>query len=550
MYNQALRLDVTSAKTNHRAMRDESTPSTLPAGYLCLVLHAHLPFVRHPEHPEFLEERWLFEAVRECYLPLIRILRSRDMAPGAARFTLSLSPTLMAMLDDDLLRQRTRRYLDRVVLMASREVARTAGNADLQPLARYYETLSLENRTTWDQLNGDIVGAFIEAGRLGAVELITTAATHAFLPLWRRHADVVQRQIEAGVAAFTHRVGHAPAGIWLPECGYYPGLETFLASAGLRYFFIEAHGIRHARPAPLCDVFVPVFCPNGVAAFGRDPDSSRQVWSADGGYPGDFDYREYYRDIGSTLPVDALKNIFPLAALDPATGFKYHRITGQAGEKEWYHPGRAAEKACLHATDFFGKKVEQMHRAAESMDQPPVVVAPYDAELFGHWWFEGPQFLEALLRLADASGELAMITPSDYLNAHPEGAEAVPAASTWGNKGYHDVWLNDETAWMYPHLFRAAERAAGLADEANPSLAPAMKSLLLHQAQVELMLAQASDWPFMIHAGNHVAYAEKRVRDHLARFYWLADALKTGHVDAATLEAITSVDRVFLNTAG
>lgn len=528
--------------------RKKSKPAAPPPaspGCLCLMLHAHLPFVRHPEQPEFLEERWLFEAVRECYLPLLRVLDGREGGPGRARITISLSPTLMTMFDDALLRERCARHLDRVATMAAREVKRTAGDARWHPLARYYETIAATNLESWQALGGDLTGAFAATEAAGAVELITTSATHAFLPLWRRQPDAVRRQIEIGVRTFTNRIGHAPVGFWLPECGYYPGLEDFLANEGIRYFFLEAHGVLHARPAPKHEMYEPVICPNGVAAFGRDPESSRQVWSTRGGYPGDPDYREYYRDIGPTLPREELQEIFPVADLDASTGFKYHRITGPDADKQPYHPGRAGEKARIHAADFLHKKIEQARAAAEGMERPPVFVAPYDAELFGHWWFEGPLFLEALLTLADHGGPVVMITPSDYLDQHSGGHEAVPSTSTWGAKGYYDVWLNEATAWMYPHLFRAAERAAQLEDEAAPGLDPSLKKRLIDQAHRELLLAQASDWPFMLHARSHTAYAEKRVRDHLARFYWLAGALASGRVDETRLKAIETVDAIF-----
>lgn len=517
-----------------------------PAGYLCVVLHAHLPYVRHPEYPEFLEERWLFEAVRECYLPLIRVLQGCRNEPSRSRITLSLSPTLMSMLDDELLRSRCCRYLERVALLAARQTAGTAGDARWNPLARYYEALSELNLATWRACGGgDIIGAFLEAEKAGIVELITTAATHAFLPLWKRHPEVVRRQVRTGVRLFRDRTGHDPTGFWLPECGYYPGLESHLEDEGIRYFLLEAHGLLHARPKPPRGVHAPVFCPNGLAAFGRDPESSRQVWSSHGGYPGDPDYREYYRDIGTTMARDELRDVFPLADLDSGTGFKYHRITGPGEEKEPYQPDRAAEKALQHATDFLHRKTEQAHLAGLERDVPPVMVAPYDAELFGHWWFEGPLFLEALMNGAGRDAPIEMITPSDVLDRHPGGHEAIPAASTWGARGYHDVWLNDTTAWMYPHLFRAADRAAGLGAETASGLSSELHGRLLNQAWRELMLAQASDWPFMINAGSHVEYAEKRVRDHLARFYWLADAMAGGAPDPDRLEALETTDRLF-----
>lgn len=514
-------------------------------GYLCLVLHAHLPFVRHPEYEEFLEERWLFEAVRESYLPLIRILRSRGEQQCTSRITLSLSPTLIAMLDDDLLRKRTHRYLERVMMMADQQVIKTASDKQLQPIARYYQVLSEQNLETWEEHDGDIIGALIAAEKEGLVELITTAATHAFLPLWKRHFDTTRSQVRIGVEAFRKRVGHDPSGMWLPECGYYPGLEDILEEQGIRYFFLDTHGILNASPRPPNGVYAPVFCPNGVAAFGRDPESSHQVWSSHGGYPGDVHYREYYRDLGATMPVEELTAIFPDGELDHSTGFKYHRITGPGEKKELYHPGRAAEKAALHAGDFLHKKFEQAKRLCADMSTPPVITAPYDAELFGHWWFEGPMFIEALMKAMDGHDGLEMVTPSDVLDKFPEGHTALPAASTWGARGYHDVWLNDTTAWMYPHLYRAAERAAKLDGLANDALAPEMKNRLLVQARRELMLAQSSDWPFMLNAGSHLEYAEKRVRDHLSRFYWLSDALERGVVDEKKLKAIESADNIF-----
>ncbi|HMO51282.1 MAG TPA: DUF1957 domain-containing protein [Kiritimatiellia bacterium] len=516
------------------------------AAYLSIVLHAHLPYVRHPEHTDSIEERWLFEAVRESYLPLLRMLSARRAPEHTGRIALSISPTLIAMLDDPLLRGRCARHLERVALLADRLVKQTAGDARWHPLARFYQNLSETNLVTWRSYdNGNLVDAWIDAERRGVIELLTTTATHAFLPIWKRHPETIRRQVEVGVAVFQRRMGREPAGLWLPECGYYPGLESFLGDCGIRYFLLEAHGLLHAHPRPPRGVFAPVVCPNGVTAFGRDPESSKQVWSAQVGYPGDVDYREYYRDIGSTLPRESLVEIFPDADIQPSTGFKMHRITGVTEDKEPYHPGRASEKARQHAVDFLHKKHEQARRVDDGGDVPPMFLAPYDAELFGHWWFEGPLFLEALLKLTDAGGPIAMITPSDYLARHPGGVEAVPSASTWGAKGYHDVWLNDTTSWMYPHLFRAAERAIQLEAEASPKLPAPIRDRLIAQAHSELMLAQSSDWPFMLNTGSHVEYAEKRIRDHLARFYWLADALARGEVDERKLSALETVDRLF-----
>ncbi len=519
------------------------------AGYLCIVLHAHLPYVRHPEHPEFFEERWLFEAVRECYLPLIRLFQARAQRPNpaAARLTFSLSPTLCAMLDDPLLRRRTSRYLDRVASLADDLTHRFRDDETLRPLLGYYQELSARNRETWRACDhGLLVDALIEARQQGVIELITTAATHAFLPAWKDRPANVRSQIVAATKLFSARTGSAPPGFWLPECGYYPGLEAILADQGIRYFFVESHGIWNARPRPPCGVYAPVMLPGGVAAFGRDPESSHQVWSSHGGYPGDPDYREYYRDLGATLPGDVLGTFMPDPVAAQATGFKLNRITGPGEHKAAYHPDQAAEKARRHARDFAGKKRVRLAALPSDAEMPPVLVAPYDAELFGHWWFEGPLFLEALMDACADDKAPAMITPSDYLDRHRPSFHAIPSASTWGAKGYHEVWMNDATAWIYPHLFRAADREAALAAApSSAAITPALRARLLAQAGRELMLAQASDWPFMMTNGSHVDYAEKRIRDHLVRFHWIANALAGEAIDTGSLAAMEAADPLF-----
>lgn len=520
--------------------------SEKPKALLCLLLHAHLPFVRHPEHPEFLEERWLFEAVRECYLPLIRILRAREDQPSVARMAISLSPTLVAMLEDKLLRARITRYLERVSRFADAEVTRTRGDERFHPLAIFYQSLAGTNLETWNNIQCDVVTGFLQAEKRGQIELLTTAATHAFLPIWQRHPEVLRMQIRVGVESFAARAGHRPAGFWLPECGYFNGLEHMLADEGIRYFITESHGLLHGHPSPPHGIYEPVVCPNGVVAFGRDPDSSRQVWSAQSGYPGDPDYREYYRDVGTTLDPAQLETIFPLARLDPSTGFKYHRVTGTDEAKQMYDPVRAAEKTRMHAADFIEKKLQKVRALMAPPDRGPLFMAPYDAELFGHWWFEGPLFIEHLMEMCSGSGEIGMITPSDYLEQSTGPLfESTPSASTWGARGYSGSWVNDATAWLYPPLFRAVDEHAGILARAGCSIELSLRERLVRQMKRELMLAQSSDWPFMMNAGHHGSYAEKRIRDHLARYYWLAGCLTTGVVDQERLRAIESADCIF-----
>ena len=404
-----------------------------PRGALMLVLHAHLPFVRHPDDEDHLEEEWLREAVLECYLPLLELLErlADDRVP--VRLTLSLTPTLVAMLEDPLLRSRIGRRIDRQRALAAREVRRTAGDAGLNAAARFYAQRIDRLAAHWNErYRGALVPAFAALRDRGLLELVASGATHGFLPLLRPSPEAVRGQVAVGAAEHARAFGGRPSGFWLPECGYFPGLERVLADEGLRYTFLDAHGLADAEPRPLLAVHAPAFTEAGVAVYARDPDASEQVWSAEVGYPADPVYRDFYRDIGWDLPEDALAPVLGPGRPRRATGFKYHRVTGRGAEKAVWAPEPAVARAREHARHFVQRVQGRTQMLVGRMERDPLVVAPYDAELFGHWWFEGPAFLEALFREAAAAG-LAVVTPSDDLRDWPEAQVVAPVESSWGD---------------------------------------------------------------------------------------------------------------------
>jgi 1,4-alpha-glucan branching enzyme len=369
-------------------------------GYVSIHLHAHLPFVRHPEHRDFLEEDWLYEAITETYLPLLRVFDRLTDEGVPFRISMTMSPPLVAMLRDDLLVTRYARRLERLCDLADREVHRTRHDPTFHELALHYQSEFRELRTLFeDRYRRDLVGAFRRLEEAGRLELLTCGATHGFLPLMQMYPEAARAQI--AVAATHHRrhFGRNPAGIWLPECGYYPGVDELLAEQDIRYFFVDTHGITDATPRPRHGAYTPIYTPSGPAAFGRDAESSRQVWSAEHGYPGDVDYREFYRDIGWDLDWEYVKPWIQPNGQRKNVGIKYYRITGKTQHKEPYHPGRARERAATHAGNFLHNRERQIEHLAGTMGGVrPMVVSPYDAELYGHWWYEGPQLLVFLIR--------------------------------------------------------------------------------------------------------------------------------------------------------
>jgi 1,4-alpha-glucan branching enzyme len=515
-------------------------------GFLNIVLHAHLPYVRHPEHDSFFEENWLFEAMTECYIPLIGMLDRLQTDDINYRLTLSLSPPLITMLRDDLLQSRYLKHLNKQIELAEKEIIRTRQQPQYQKLARLYRRFFLNTLKTYQEsYHGDLLSAFSKHQATGKLELITCAATHGFLPLLSLNEVAVRNQINVGVETFKSQLGFAPKGFWLPECGYYPGLEALLKAAGIGYFFVDTHSLLYASP-PQPNVYAPVHCCDGVAAFARDPDSSQQVWSSKQGYPGDYDYREYYRDIGFDLDFDYISPYILDGHTRSQTGIKYHRVTGENDQKALYLPKIALAKAKLHAQDFISKRQQQIDALSSSMDMPPIITAPYDAELFGHWWFEGPIWLEHVLRLAgNENSEIQTITSSEYLQQNPNINSATPSASTWGDKGYSSYWINETNAWIYPFLHQASSQMESfVAELAGLTLSP-IQERALNQAVRSILLAQASDWPFIMKSGTTSEYATKRVTDALARFNYLYESVRIGKIDERYLASLEFMDKIF-----
>jgi 1,4-alpha-glucan branching enzyme len=516
-------------------------------GFLGIVLHGHLPYVRHPEYDSFFEENWLFEAITECYIPLIRVLDRLQKDRVDYRLTLSLSPTLISMLGDELLRARYLKHLHKLIELSEKEIVRTRKARGYQKLARCYRRFFLNTLEIFqNQYKSNILFAFKKHYLAGNLELITCAATHGFLPLLNISEVAVRNQINVGIETFESNLGFSPAGFWLPECGYYPGLEVLLKDAGIKYFFSDTHGVVNASQHPLHGVHAPLDCGNGVAVFARDPDSSRQVWSSHEGYPGDYDYREYYSDIGYDLDLEYIAPYILEGNIRINTGIKYHRVTGKDLPKDIYQPRSAYEKVQSHARDFITKRQEQIDILSEAMDKPPIIVSPYDAELFGHWWFEGPKWLEYVLRYAsEPSSTVKTVSCSDYLQHFKAHQVATPSASTWGHQGYSSYWINEDNDWIYPVLHQAGSAMEKLAIDYYAVKKNSIQERALNQAARSLLLAQSSDWPFIIKSGTTIEYAKKRVVDHLARFNYLLDSIRNNTIDERSLVALEVMDNIF-----
>ena len=546
-------------------------------GFVSFVLHAHLPFIHHPESDDYLEESWLYEAISETYLPLLKYFKMLVDEGVRFRITMSMTPPLLSMLDSKLLQQKYIKYLENLIELSEKEIKRTTFNQKMNNLSHYYfERYSEDLRLYRDVFKCDIISQFKHFQDIGVLEIITCGATHGYFPILYVNEKTVRAQIAVGVQTYERFFGRKPRGIWLPECGYVPEADKYLREFGVEYAIVESHGVLFANPTPIYGTLAPIVSPDGFTVFGRDMESSRQVWSSINGYPGDFNYRDFYKDIGYETDYEYIKPYIAHNGVRVHTGIKYHRITGKTDNKDIYDVQWAKDSAEKQAGHFLNSRTNQIENASKYMDKPPIVLCPYDAELYGHWWFEGPYWLYILFKkIYYDECNFELITPSEYIDKYPEIQQCTPCRSSWGANGYSEVWLNPSNDYAHKHLHKAGDRMCELAynfrnvksdlDQLEYEISELKKQKksvtkitstkkykdlklqlrALNQAARELLLLQSSDWLFIITNNTMVDYAHRRIKDHTGRFTRLYNELNSGKIDKKFLEELELKDAIF-----
>jgi 1,4-alpha-glucan branching enzyme len=529
-----------------------------PIGYFTFVLHSHLPYViGHGRWPHGMD--WLNEAAAESYIPLWQAFERLARDGRNAGVTLGITPILAEMLAADTFRREFKDYLDNKVLAAQDDLAafNRMGETHFAGVAQmwlsHYQGLK---QAFVQDFNEDLLGAARRLMEQGALEIITSAATHGYLPLLGRDT-AVQAQVKQGVATYRRHFGRDPKGFWLPECAYRPryrwapplkemaappvlrkGVEEFLSENGLSYFFIDSHLLKGGKAIGvykdrfealerLWSRFAAQFqerpeepdksphqaylvssapeTKRPVAIFTRDPQTGLQVWSGEWGYPGDGHYLDFH------------KKRFP-------GGLRYWQVTSakaDLADKSPYFPDRTPGRLREQAAHFVSLVTGILADFRQKHGRPGLVVAPYDTELFGHWWFEGPEWLYLVLEGFNQQGQVQLSPGGDLLEeAAPRSVISLPEGS-WGEGGYHWIWLNDMNDWTWRHIYPAEQEMEDLArrfaDDPDPSL-----QNLLKQCGRTLFLLEASDWQFLISTLSARDYAELRLVVHHDDFKRLA----------------------------
>jgi 1,4-alpha-glucan branching enzyme len=547
-------------------------------GAFTFVLHSHLPYVRMAGRWPHGEE-WIHEAASETYVPLLNALYDLREEGIPFRLTIGLTPILVEQLADPDVKDHFDAYLEEKIGLAQADVKRfeAADDLHLAYLAHFYvEWYENVKRSFDERYQRDIVGAFRTLQDEGFIEIITCGATHGYLPLLSRDSSVYA-QIKAGVAAYERHFGQPPRAIWLPECAYRPayitedgkvrpGLEKFLHELGIGLFFSETHTIEGGQPVgvaagdaigpygeikrryviPIQQAIPPraatTFKPyyvsdttagpkaeqhSGVAVIGRDNRTGMQVWSADWGYPGDYDYREFHKK-------------------DGISGLQYWRVTGtrvDLGFKDYYHPDWAAYKVGEHARHFAWLVSDRLKEYHNRTGNFGIVASNYDTELFGHWWFEGITWIKQVLHQLAHDPAVELVRASDFIERHPPTEVLHIPESSWGMGGTHWTWDNHDTHWMWGPIHSAEARMEALAEKYP---APdGNTEAVLNMAARELLLLQSSDWPFLVTTGQAREYAIRRFTRHVERFEALASSLEAGKPDRQLADELYEVDKIY-----
>lgn len=517
-----------------------------PRPCLCIVLHGHLPYVlHHGSYPH--GEAWLYEAAAETYLPLLDLIGESALLKARPAITIGLTPVLLEQLVHERFKSGLVAYLNERAARARSDRAefQSSGQGHMAYLAERWERWYSARLEHFERIDRNIPREFARRVAEGHIQLLTSNATHAYMPLLLTDQSIAA-QMSAGTAASRKNLGFAPTGMWLPEMAYRPqwdqwlpsvlydnprhrpGLEKFIADAGIDHFFVDTHLITAGHPLGTFDhgnfnaiseaqlhwdsrrgwrdVLEPVGVvsqpmPPRCFAMGRHPRVSEQVWSGSIGYPGSGVYLEFHKKHGER-------------------GLRYWKVTDNKtglGEKHPYHPDDVAAKIFEHAQHFCNVVRQVLAEHTARTGRAGVCVAPFDAELFGHWWFEGPRFLRDVILTAANDQSIALATAQEALAQHPPDKVMRLPEGSWGEKGNHSVWINDRNRWMWEIEYRAENRMLKLLAELPWQTNPLIKELL-QRAGRQLLLLQASDWPFVVHTRGAVDYGIQRFSGHATNF--------------------------------
>ena len=511
---------------------------------ISFVLNGHAPFVRHPEKPTSSQELWFFQSLSETYIPLLEVFERLDKDIIPFRMGISLSPTLCHMFGDELLLERYLEYTHKQIIFGAQELERTAADPELHSIVKQlYGRIVEKSDFFTERCENNILKKFDQYQKKGRLEILATAATHAFLPFYANYPEAIQAQLEVAINVYRANFGRYPQGFWLPELGWKPELDSWLRAYNFAYTIVDAHALTFARPFAEKGSFHPAKTPLGVSIFGRDFYASDDIVKM----TKDPVFRHNNRDQGFELPAEMLGPFLGNQGRRYATGYKYSAAGEDGTGRLLYDPEKAIEKVRAQAQAFLEARLSRLESAALIMNGPALSLCAFEADSFGRFWYEGPHFIEALFREGMKKENLQFTAPSEYLCKLDLTSlqTLVPEFSSWGANGYAETWLGASNDWMYRHTIRAIDRMVEIVERfPNHS---GLKERALNQAAREILLVLTSDWSKMLYKQESSEYARSRIEASLRNFTTIYEALGSNYISTEWLTQLERRHNIFPN---
>ncbi|MCL2175081.1 MAG: DUF1957 domain-containing protein [Treponema sp.] len=517
---------------------------------ISFIFNAHLPYVKDFRKEDDLsesgEEGRYFQFVSETFLPLLEALYRLDNDHVPFRLTIAISPILCHMLCDEHLQKKYLHYIDKQIEFGKQELERTAGSGELNKLACFYYNQIVEKRIAYtERYEKNLLKAVDYFKKKGKVEILAGCATNAFLPFISHNQESLQAQMEIPVSVYRRHFGGVPQGFWLPSLGWTPKLEPYLKAYNYTYTILDTHGILFGTPSPEKGCFYPIKTPNGTFILARDHFAVRDIHKI----ASDKLYLNNDKDAGYELPAEMVKQFLTEAGERHRTGYKYwsHDTSANGQEHCIYDPEAASESVSVHTKEFLENTIERLKEVSTHMNEVPISVIAHNTTDFDHSWYEWPQFIEKLFRIAAAYKDVRFVCPGDYIFKHNLSSYQIttPVFSSSGINGYAETWLDYSNDWMYRHLLRAMERMTELAERFPDDTG--LKERALNQAAREILLAQSSDWSALLHKQDSIEYAHNKIENSLRNFTTIYEALGSNYISTEWLTTLERRHNIFQN---
>lgn len=508
----------------------------MASGSINLIFHSHLPWVlNHGKWPH--GEDWLFEAMAECYIPILKMSDELILEGISPKYTIGFSPVLCEQLVHPSLFKKFSDYCHHKIEYARRDeikfINENQGEAKIN-MSKFWQNFYQQSLSYLENChNHDILDKFRELQDNGHIEIMTCGLTHAYLPLVGSDINV-EFQVRQAVENYKKHFGREPKGTWLPECAYRPayewksaipiepfnkenyrfGLEELLHKYNLHYFITDQKNLEHSKNigdfegniyselTPYKTYKVVSMHPKvgGLSnVFTRNLKLSMQVWSGEEGYPGEPNYLDFHKKEGGSM-------------------LRYWRVTDIKLDmqfKDLYKPEWTYDKTELQAHHFIKNLENSSGFYADKYSNYSTVALPFDTELFGHWWFEGPDFLKKLIRGIYQSPHIESKTCFEQL-PNASGERIHLPESSWGKKNDHSVWMNEATKWCWERCYDAEKLVIDIVSSYKDKSPSNFEELILNQLIRSLQLLLSSDWEFLIENESAVDYSEMRVANHFS----------------------------------